>query len=117
MKQLDFSNRNVTLVICPLDMRLGFQSLSSYALAYCMVDVTQGRDVVVFVSKSRRVCKIITADEKGGLILTRYLYRGRFQRLMAAVERKAECPITVAELEEYLDGKSIQTKRDNFFFG
>ncbi len=117
MKQLDFSNRNITLVICPLDMRLGFQSLSSYALAYCMVDVTQGRDVVVFVSKSRRVCKIITADEKGGLILTRYLYRGRFQRLMAAVERKAECPITVAELGEYLDGKPIQTKRDNFFFG
>ena len=31
MKQLDFSNRNVTLVICPLDMRLGFQSLSSSA--------------------------------------------------------------------------------------
>lgn len=39
-----------------------------------MADVTRERDVV-FISKSRRACKIITADEKGDLAVTRRLYR------------------------------------------
>lgn len=50
MTPFDFSKiPNVTLIVCPVDMRSGFDSLARYALSMAQIDVEKGRDIVVFI--------------------------------------------------------------------
>ena len=103
--KLDLSNYRISLVICPVDMRRGFLSLSALALTLLNVDVGQGRDCVVFVSSRRTVCKVIWADEHGAVMLTRSLKQGRFSRLLDQSLITHE--IALSELTHFLDGGAI----------
>lgn len=46
-------------------------------------------------------------------MLTRKLHQGRFQQLLTRAEGVATEPLTVNELERYLDGEAIQVKRQS----
>lgn len=61
-------------------MRRGFQSLSALADMALSVNVWEGRDCVIFVSKSRAPCKAIWSDDTGSMLLTRQLKTGRFAK-------------------------------------
>ena len=50
--KLDFGNRRVTLVVSPVDLRMGFNKLALMADVYLDIDLGRKEDVVVFVSKS-----------------------------------------------------------------
>ena len=64
--KIDFTKHKLHLVITPLDMRLGFNRLYEIALVYLHIDVKKGRDLVVFVSKNRKIAKNIGHNHKGG---------------------------------------------------
>lgn len=112
--KMDLSSRQIHLVVCPVDMRSGFRSLSLIAEACLGIDVSQGNDCVVFVSSRRTVCKIIWSDEKGNSLLTRRLSGGRFAKLLARAEDADAVPISVNELMTFLDGEKLQTVRSGF---
>lgn len=63
--KIDFTQHKLHLVITPLDMRLGFNRLYEITLIYLHIDVKKGLDSVVFVSKNRKIAKIIGYDIKG----------------------------------------------------
>ncbi len=103
--KLDLSTYRISLVICPVDMRRGFHSLSALALSLLNVDVGLGRDCVVFVSSRRTVCKVIWADAHGAAMLTRSLRQGRFSQLLDQSLLTRE--IALNELMKFLDGGDI----------
>ena len=72
---------HVTLVISPTDLRCGYHRLHSIAQDQLGIDLNGGKESVVFISKTRRLCKIITSDNQGTLLLTRTLHHGRFKEL------------------------------------
>lgn len=65
LMKIDFTQHKLHLVITPLDMRLGFNRLYEITLIYLHIDVKKGLDSVVFVSKNRKIAKIIGYDIKG----------------------------------------------------
>lgn len=112
--KMDLSAFKIHLVLCPVDMRSGFRSLSLIAETCLGIDVGQGRDCVVFMSSQRTICKAIWSDEKGHSLLTRRLTSGRFAKLLARAADSDALPITVAELMTFLDGESLQSVRSGF---
>lgn len=66
-----FSGVHVTLVISPTDLRGGFHRLCSLAQDQLGINLSSGKEAVVFLSKTRKICKIVTTDEKGTMLLTR----------------------------------------------
>ena len=76
-----FSGVHVTLVISPTDLRGGFHRLCSLAQDQLGINLSSGKEAVVFLSKTRKICKIVTTDEKGTMLLTRTLHNGRFEEL------------------------------------
>ncbi len=89
------ANRKVILVLCPVDMRSGFLKLSTISQQFLNIDVTRGQDCVVFANKSRAMVKVIFADAKGTVLLTRKLHQGRFQQLLTRAKGVATEPLTV----------------------
>lgn len=61
----------MTLVLVPHDMRCGYFRLSMLARDWLGIDVSHGRDVVVFISRSGGIAKLLRADDKGSNLLTR----------------------------------------------
>lgn len=105
--KLDFADYRVTIAIVPVDLRAGYVRLSAIASCLMNIDVDQGRDVVVFMSKNRQLCK-------GHTLLNRRLNRGSFQKLLARAEDPNGMPVTKAEVLRYLDGQSVQVPRQSF---
>ena len=58
----DFSTLRMTLVLVPHDMRCGYFRLSMLARDWLSIDVSLGRDVVVFISCSGGIAKLLWAD-------------------------------------------------------
>ena len=85
-----FSGVHVTLVISPTDLRGGFHRLCSLAQDQLGINLSSGKEAVVFLSKTRKICKIVTMDEKGTMLLTRTLHNGRFEELMVRVGQQAK---------------------------
>ncbi len=113
MKHLQFRNARVTLVITPRDLRAGYRTLSTIALAELNINVEHGNDIVMFLSRTRQMAKVIFCDESGTCLITRKLHTGRFQQLLKrAAETASEPsePLTVRELESYLDGKPLMIR-------
>ena len=106
-----FKEGRVTLVVTPTDMRSGYKRLAALSLQFFNIDVSKGKDYVVFVARDGRCAKIIFADDKGTTLLTRRLHQGRFQQLLTRVGEQASEPLTIRELERYLDGRAIQVTR------
>jgi len=64
---IDFKARRTTLVASPVDGRSGIPTLTTLAESLLGIPITKGEDYVVFVSRSRKVCKIVFWDERGGM--------------------------------------------------
>ena len=114
---LTFKGYRFSLVFSPADMRYGFPALSALALRCVGIDVSQCRDCVVFVSRSRTSAKMIWADNKGSFVLTRKLDQGRFQQILARIDAGEEMKLTGELLLKYLDGGIIQGVRTDYFQG
>ena len=78
-------------------------------------DLGSGKEAVVFLSKTRKICKIVTTDEKGTMLLTRTLHNRRFEELMVRVGQQAKCSLTLSDLERFLNGERLYTKSDTFW--
>lgn len=111
---LDFANYTITIAIVPVDLRAGYSRLSAIALTLMKIDVDQGNDVVIFISKRRHMCKVLWSDQRGHSLLTRRLNQGTFQKLVARAEDPNGIPFTKAEVLHYLDGGSVQAIRKRF---
>lgn len=105
---------HVTLVISPADLRCGYHRLHSIAQDQLGIDLNGGKQAVVFISKTRRICKIITSDNRGMLLLTRTLHHDRFKELLIRLGEQAKCDLTLSELERFLNGESIYYKAESF---
>jgi hypothetical protein len=104
MKNLfDLADRRITLVLCPTDLRGGYERLSLLASACLNIELTKKEDCIVFISKARTLCKVVYCDDAGTVLISRRLYRGRFQQLMAKVNTRPERVLTILELFEFLD--------------
>ena len=106
--KINLANYRLHLVLCPIDMRRGFQSLSALADMALSVNVLEGRDCVIFVSKSRSLCKAIWSDDTGAMLLTRQLKNGRFAKLVARAQEGTSLLVSPQELEEFFSGEAIQ---------
>lgn len=114
---IDFSQGKVSLVLVRSDMRSGFDRLAGIAAQFLGIDVMKGNDWVVFVSKSGHMVKIIHADEKGSLLISRKLHQGTYQTLMSKITGSAVKTLSKEELEQYLDGAKIEVKRTGLIKG
>lgn len=111
--KLDFTRYSVTVVVCPVDLRKGYEGLAQIATSWLGVNLQAGPQLVVFISRSCNVVKMIAWDEYGSTTITRKLHAGRFQRLLMAADAPASRSLTMQLLERYLDGKPIDVKRTN----
>lgn len=105
---INLTDYHLHLVLCPVDMRRGFRSLSALAGIALGVDVYDGHDCVIFVSKSRGVCKVIWCDDTGAMLLSRKLTHGRFARMLARAEDGSALCISSDELKVFFSGQPIQ---------
>lgn len=78
---------HVTLVISPTDLRCRYHRLHSIAQDQLGIDLNGGKESVVFISKTRRLCK----DNRGTQLLTRTLHHGRFKELLIRLGEQAKC--------------------------
>ena len=108
---IDFKARRTTLVASPVDGRSGIPTLTTLAESLLGIPITKGEDYVVFVSRSRKVCKIVFWDERGACMVVRRLNDGRFARFLMRASGPAAAPITPDELAAYLDGEDLQVER------
>lgn len=104
---LDFSRMRITLVVTPFDMRAGYRTLAAIAQAVFGLEVDKGGEAVLFVSKSREICKLIWSDEKGTSLITRKLRRGRFERFLCRANEPATHHFSAEDLNDFLDGVRI----------
>ncbi|WP_289702646.1 IS66 family insertion sequence element accessory protein TnpB [uncultured Parasutterella sp.] len=105
----------VSLVVTPTDLRGSFQKLCSIAQTMMNIDVMSGSETVVFISKSAKLCKIITADERGSVVIVRRLNKGTFERIMVKVEDSSAQPLSVYEQEQYLNGIRLYEKCSRYW--
>lgn len=101
----------VTLVICPFDLRAGFERLSAAARACLEIDVANGTDCIIFISRDRTLCKMIWSDAKGNCTLVRKLHRGRFERFLAKADCPAVKPLSLDEFDLFINGGKQLIKR------
>ncbi len=114
---IDFGSGKVSLVLVRTDMRAGFDRLAGIASGYLGIDVMKGNDWVVFISKRGHMAKIIHADAKGALLISRKLHQGCYQTLMSKITGPAVKSLSKDELERYLDGEKIEVKRKDILKG
>ena len=112
---IHLQNVHVTLVISPTDLLCGYHRLHSIAQDQLGINLNDGKEAVVFISKTRRICKIITSDNRGTMLLTRTLHHGRFEELLVRVGEQAKCALTLPELERFLNGERLYYKAESFW--
>ena len=104
---LSFKPGRITLVLGPFDMRCGFRKLALAASALLGIDITKGRDYVVFISKNRKIAKVIWCDNAGAFILNRRLNEGRFQKFVRDAVSTQTRHFTPRDLATFLDGDPL----------
>ena len=67
---LDLNGYRLHLVFSPTDMRNGYRTLSAIASSCLQLDISEGKDCVVFVSARRTLCKAIWADAVGASMVS-----------------------------------------------
>ena len=82
MNNLDLSRASITVVVAPVDLRSGFPKLATIAECLLQIPVSEGKHVVAFVSRHRKICKVIWCDDRGSCVLTRRLNEGRFEQFL-----------------------------------
>lgn len=111
--KINFQNCRVHLIVTPTDLRSGCALLMSIALDKLSVDVLREEDVV-FVSKSRGLCKVVFADDKGSLMITRMLRCGKFEQILVKSNKLGKVSLTVRGIEKFLNGKCLYERRENY---
>lgn len=112
---ISFHNVHVTFVVVPTDLRCGYSRLCSIAENELGLKISEGKEAVVFISKGRRICKIITSDPRGTVLITRTLNQGRFEQVLLPRQGDAKYRLTNKELEDFLNGKHLFVKRESFW--
>lgn len=115
MSVLSFQNVHVTLVVVPTDLRCGYARLCSISEKDLGLNLSGGKEAIVFISKTRRICRIITNDSKGTILITRTLNQGRFEQILVKSQEVAKCRLTNKELEDFLNGKRLFVKKESFW--
>lgn len=108
MKALDIRSKRLTLILSPTDLRNGFASLAMMAMNL-NINVFKKQDCVVFVSKTRKLCKIIFCDDFGSTLVTRHLHQGRFQQLLQLAQSESRS-LSRKQLDDFLNGRGIFDK-------
>lgn len=104
---LSLEGKRVTLVLNAQDLRAGFTGLSLIANLYLGIDVCKKKDCIVFVSRTRSSCKIITCNQSGSTLITRKLNKGRFEKFLSDSNARPEKMLTASELINFLNGDPI----------
>lgn len=104
---VDFNNYQVHMYLGVADLRKGIPGLTIEA-AKLGIDVTKGKDMVIFRSRDGRTLKILAYDEFGPILIIRKLTAGGFQQIQGLVNGSSTLTITVAQLALYFNGKRIQ---------
>lgn len=86
----------------PVDMRKGFDALFGLARSELGRDPVKG-DAFLFVSRDRRLAKVLLWDGTGLCLYAKRMEKVRFAKLWGHGEGK-EIELTSAELGAYLDG-------------
>lgn len=107
----DFQSGRITMVISPVDMRAGYDRLSLLAAALFDIDVDAGKDFVVFISKRKKIVKMIWSDDRGSSMLTRRLHLGRFERFVAQSQQQQR-QFSYDDLLAFLDGEPVGRSAD-----
>ena len=103
----NFNTGRITLIIAPVDMRAGYERLSLIATGVFGIDVGAGKDFVVFISRPRKIVKMIWTDECGASLLTRRLKEGTFEHFCAQDDCRQR-RFTRKELLQFLDGHRLK---------
>lgn len=107
----DLSKRKIFLVTIPVDMRKGFNKLSSFALTNLGLDVFNGKSYIVFINRHAKALKIICRCGNQNLLLNVALDKGCFQRVVQRAHEPAYIKLTKSEFLSYIRGFDIMTKR------
>ncbi|ANU65335.1 IS66 family insertion sequence element accessory protein TnpB [Turicimonas muris] len=113
--RINFQDYRVTLIVTATDLRCGCSRLCAIAQEKLNINVYRGEDIVVFISKSSAICKLVCADAKGTSMLTRTLHAGRFEKMLVKRDEDGKINLTLKELESFLNGEKIFEKRSNFY--
>lgn len=101
-----FQNKDLQIFIYqkPIDMRCGFQKLTSFVrTAYDMQSLLNGH-VFVFFGRNRHRLKILFFDGSGLILLIKRIERGRFMWIQ-------DCEfstVSLSELEQLLHGSVLR---------
>lgn len=107
----DLDTRKIFLVTIPVDMRKGFNKLSSFALTNLGLDVFDGKSYIIFINRHAKALKIICRCGNQNLLLNVALDKGCFQRVVQRAHEPAYIKLTKSEFLSYLQGFDIMTKR------
>lgn len=106
----DVYKRKITLFTCPIDLRQGGYALRVLAKRLG-IDVSKGKDLVVFLSMQRRMVKIIWDDDYSSYTTECRLHRGLYQHLMTVVGADDKhLELNSFQLNLYLKGNKLQYK-------
>ena len=100
---IDFTGRRVFLFGEEIDMRKGFEALTSAVRDFMKHNLMAG-DLYLFLGKNPKRVKVILFDGTGVVLVSKRLEKGRFQRL-GDFDDRAE--ITFAQLELVFAGTRI----------
>lgn len=103
----NFNTDRSTLIIAPVDMRAGYERLSLIATGLFGIEVDAGKDFVIFISRPRKIVKMIWTDGRGASLLTRRLKEGTFERFYAQDDCRQR-RFTRKELLQFLDGYRLK---------
>ena len=76
----NFNTGRITLIFAPVDMRESYERFSLIAAGMFGIDVDAGKDFAIFISRPRKIVKMIWIDERGASLLTRRLKEGTCER-------------------------------------
>lgn len=99
--------RKLILNLNSVNLNRGIEGLTQIARLRGF-NLENGVDTMIFVSKSRKLLKLVGYDEVGPFMLTRKLARGGYQKILDRVEGNGTLELTITELELYLDGEKIR---------
>lgn len=99
------SRSRVFAYCAPVDMRKGFEGLSSLVREQLGRDPLDGA-MYLFTNKRRTRAKVLLFDGSGLCVYSKRLERGRFVALWKFTERD-RIPLTRSELELFLQGSHL----------
>ena len=111
----ELKKRKLTLIVAPVDGRWGFRKIAIECRDLLNIDLSRNEDVVVVISKSSKVAKVVFQDVFARYTLICCLHSGSYQRLMTDVMGPALKKITYDQLINYLKGIPIECKREDLF--